>query len=88
MDPDGWTRPYYYITGKSAKSANYLHPILLVVFHMSKDDAVRRKTISIKLSPDVWKQAKLYAVDHDLKLSQLVEIAILREIRNGAVKSQ
>jgi predicted DNA-binding ribbon-helix-helix protein len=43
---------------------------------------VRRVTISIKLSPDIWKQAKRIALDRDITLGQLVENAILREIRS------
>lgn len=42
----------------------------------------RRVTVSVKVSPEIWKQAKRVALERDLKLSQLVESAILREIRN------
>lgn len=46
--------------------------------------ASRRVTVSIKMSPEIWKQAKRVALDRDLKLSQLVESAILREIRSAS----
>ena len=47
---------------------------------MSEADRPKRVTISIKLSPVIWKQAKRVALEKDLTLSQLVENAILREM--------
>lgn len=46
----------------------------------------RRVTVSIKMSPEIWKQAKRVALERDLKLGQLVESAILREIRSSPEK--
>jgi len=43
-------------------------------------------TISIKLSPDIWKQAKRAALEMDIRVGQLVESAILREIRTLNLK--
>jgi hypothetical protein len=48
----------------------------------------RRVTVSIKMSPEIWKQAKRVALERDLKLSQLVESAILREIRSAPIKQR
>lgn len=49
---------------------------------MSESASGKRVTISIKLSPDIWKQAKRVALDRDVTLGQLVENALLREIRS------
>ncbi len=46
----------------------------------------KRVTISIKLSPDIWKQAKRVALDRDVTLGQLVENALLRELRTLSAK--
>jgi len=37
---------------------------------------VKRDTTSIKIDPSVWKEAKKDAIDRELDLSQLVEIAL------------
>lgn len=37
---------------------------------------VKRETTSIKIDPTVWKEAKKDAIDRDVDLSQLVEIAL------------
>lgn len=53
---------------------------------MPESTTVKRVTISIKLSPDIWKQAKRVALDREVTLGQLVENAILREIRSLNMK--
>ncbi|MDE1845223.1 MAG: hypothetical protein KGI10_07845 [Thaumarchaeota archaeon] len=40
------------------------------------DPNVKRDTTSIKIDPSVWKEAKKDAIDRELDLSQLVEIAL------------
>lgn len=40
------------------------------------DPDVKRDTTSIKIDPSVWKEAKKDAIDRDIDLSQLVEIAL------------
>lgn len=40
------------------------------------DPAVKRETTSIKIDPTIWKEAKKDAIDRDVDLSQLVEIAL------------
>lgn len=40
------------------------------------DPTVKRETTSIKIDPTVWKEAKKDAIDRDVDLSQLVEIAL------------
>jgi antitoxin component of RelBE/YafQ-DinJ toxin-antitoxin module len=40
-----------------------------------------RETVSVRISPDVWKEAKKFAVEKDMAVSQLVEIALIHELR-------
>ena len=40
------------------------------------DPNVKRETTSIKIDPSIWKEAKKDAIDRDVDLSQLVEIAL------------
>ncbi len=40
------------------------------------DPDVKRETTSIKIDPSLWKEAKKDAIDRDIDLSQLVEIAL------------
>ncbi|MGI0047695.1 MAG: hypothetical protein ACREBB_10995 [Nitrosotalea sp.] len=55
------------------------------------DPVVKRETTSIKIDPSVWKEAKKDAIDRDIDLSQLVEIALKtwlededpKKIKNG-----
>ena len=55
------------------------------------DPEVKRETTSIKIDPSVWKEAKKDAIDRDIDLSQLVEIALKtwlededpKKIKNG-----
>lgn len=53
---------------------------------MPNSSITKRVTISIKLSPDIWKQAKRVALDRDVTLGQLVENALLREMRSLNLK--
>ena len=41
-----------------------------------KADSTKRESTSIKIRPDVWKEAKIEAIKHDMDLSELVERAI------------
>ncbi len=41
-----------------------------------KADAVKREATSIKIRPDVWKEAKIAAIRQDIELSELVEKAL------------
>jgi len=40
---------------------------------------------SIKVSPDIWKLAKKYAIDSNVTLSQLVESALIHEIQRKQI---
>jgi hypothetical protein len=48
-----------------------------------KNERIERIATSIKVKPDVWKEAKKSAIDHDLELSELVEEAILEWIKEN-----
>lgn len=41
-----------------------------------KANPVHREATSIKIRPDVWKEAKIAAIRNDMELSELVEKAI------------
>ena len=38
---------------------------------------------SIKIDPELWKEAKIQAIQHDMDLSELVEEAIRQWIEEG-----
>ncbi len=38
-----------------------------------KGDSIKRESTSIKIRPDVWKNAKIEAIKEDMDLSELVE---------------
>ena len=44
-----------------------------------------RETISIRLDPQLWKEAKLYAIQNDIKIADLVEKALKSEINENKV---
>jgi hypothetical protein len=73
---------YYYITADVPGKHITYKLDYLAKCNMTDSNATKRVTISIKLSPDIWKQAKRAALERDVTLGQLVENAILREIRS------
>jgi post-segregation antitoxin (ccd killing protein) len=46
-----------------------------------KGDKVKREATSIKIRPEVWKEAKIEAIKRDVDLSELVETALEKEVR-------
>jgi hypothetical protein len=48
-----------------------------------KGDAVKREATSIKIRPDVWKEAKIAAIRQDMELSELVEKALEAWMKKG-----
>jgi post-segregation antitoxin (ccd killing protein) len=52
-----------------------------------KGDKIKREATSIKIRPEVWKEAKIEAIKRDVDLSELVETALEKEIR-GKRQSQ
>jgi post-segregation antitoxin (ccd killing protein) len=43
-------------------------------------DRVKREATSIKIDPELWKQAKIEAINRDIDLSDLVEDALRKEL--------
>jgi hypothetical protein len=41
-----------------------------------KENPVKREATSIKIRPDIWKEAKIEAIRQDMELSVLVEKAL------------
>jgi hypothetical protein len=52
-----------------------------------KADAVKREATSIKIRPDVWKEAKITAIRQDMELSELVEKALDEYINKEVAKN-
>jgi post-segregation antitoxin (ccd killing protein) len=44
-------------------------------------DKKPRESTSIKVDPDLWKEAKIEAINRDVDLSDLVETALKKELR-------
>lgn len=53
-----------------------------------RDDRIKREATSIKIKPEVWKEAKIEAIRQDMDLSELVELAIEAWIDKGEKKSR
>lgn len=47
-----------------------------------KDSIIKREATSIKIDPKLWKEAKIEAIRRDTDLSDLVEDALRKELRN------
>jgi post-segregation antitoxin (ccd killing protein) len=47
---------------------------------------IKREATSIKVDPELWKQAKIEAITRDMDLSLLVENALRKELRVRAPK--
>lgn len=43
---------------------------------MPESETVQREATSIKIKPDLWKEAKIEAIKHEKTVSELVEEAI------------
>ena len=41
----------------------------------------KRKSTSIKIDPDLWKEVKIEAIRRDLEVSELVELALRKELK-------
>jgi post-segregation antitoxin (ccd killing protein) len=44
-------------------------------------EKVKRVTTSIKIDPELWKDAKIEAIKHDMDLSDFVESALKKELK-------
>jgi len=45
------------------------------------EDKIERKPTSIKIDPELWKEAKIEAIERGIELSELVEKAVRKEIK-------
>lgn len=43
----------------------------------------QRKTTSIKIDPELWKKAKIYCIENNIDLSQLIEKLIKEEFNHN-----
>jgi post-segregation antitoxin (ccd killing protein) len=48
-----------------------------------KESSKKREATSIKIDPELWKQAKIEAISRDMELSELVENALRKELKGG-----
>jgi len=46
----------------------------------------KREATSIKMDPELWKEAKIEAIRRDMDLSELVEHALRKELKEGKRK--
>ena len=51
-------------------------PLAYHVIRMTETETVQREATSIKVKPDLWKDAKIEAIRHGKTVSELVEEAI------------
>jgi post-segregation antitoxin (ccd killing protein) len=48
----------------------------------------KREATSIKIDPNLWKEAKIEAIRRDMEVSELVEAALRQELRRPSIASQ
>lgn len=58
---------------------------------MPQESSPKKEATSIKIDPDLWKEAKIEAIRHDMELGELVEQSLRKELkalkRSGEVKA-
>lgn len=64
----------YKLCGKNLYSPR--HNIIMVVCMPKK-----KKATSIKIDPDLWKEVKIEAIRRNLEVSELVELALRKELK-------
>ena len=47
---------------------------------------VVRKTTSIKINPDLWKEVKKYCIDKDMDISDMLENPLRKELKTAKGK--
>ena len=40
-----------------------------------------KKTTSIKIDPELWKEVKKYAIDHDISVTDFIERILKKEMK-------
>lgn len=41
----------------------------------------KKQVISVKISPELWKMARKFAIDKNITFGQLVEMAVIHEMQ-------
>ena len=49
-------------------------------------EETKRVTTSIKINPEIWKEAKIEAIQREVDLSELVENALKKELKGSKLK--
>jgi hypothetical protein len=44
---------------------------------------VKKEATSIKIDPELWKEAKIEAITREIDLSELIETALRKELKGG-----
>jgi len=52
-----------------------------ITLHNTANSISDKETVCVRVSPEVWKMAKRYAVEIDVTIGQLVEAALIHEMR-------
>ena len=51
---------------------------------MTEQERIEKETTSIKIDPELWKKARIQAIQHDLTMSRLIEEAVEKWIEERA----
>jgi macrodomain Ter protein organizer (MatP/YcbG family) len=54
---------------------------------MAENSKNNRETTSIKIDPDIWKQARIYAINNNMTFSELIEKLIEKELKEKSIRS-
>lgn len=49
---------------------------------MEDEKRPKKEATSIKVDPELWKEAKIEAIKRDMELSELVETSLRRELKS------
>jgi hypothetical protein len=49
-----------------------------------RDSSIKREATSIKIDPELWKEAKIEAIRRETDVSELVEGALRKELGSGS----
>ncbi len=50
---------------------------------MADEKKQKKEATSIKVDPQLWKEAKIEAIRRDIDLSELVETSLKKELKSG-----
>jgi len=55
---------------------------------MSEAKKPKKEATSIKIDPELWKEAKIEAIRRDMELGELVESALKKELKGGTSRDR